>query len=128
MTLVQRILSVLFSFLLSLGALLFPQTGSRVILRFDANPSTGYTWVCEVEPEGVVEIQKEWYRARPTLFPVTGSGGTYTYIIVPVADGNATLTFYYMRPWEGPESATEILQYQFLVVDGRVAVGLPVGE
>jgi hypothetical protein len=34
-----------------------------------------------------------------------------------------TLTFYYMRVWEGKESAVEIVSYDVTVTDGVIELG-----
>ena len=119
-----------FAFILSvitfLTVWLCPVQKNTEVITFDANPSTGYTWVCEMDPEGVVKIDKEYFTQPPTIVPITGAGGTYTYVIAPVADGATTLTFYYMRVWEGQESATRTETYDFTVTDGVIHMDGPI--
>lgn len=95
-------------------------------LSFDANPSTGYSWVCEMSKEGIVEISHEYYKQDFSFTPVVGAGGTSIFIISPVKDGSTTLTFYYMRSWEGKDSAAEIVNYLATVKNGNVDLAEPV--
>lgn len=122
----MRIIAAIVSLVLSVVAWIMPATANTVKLSFDANPSTGYTWVCEMDKEGVVKIADEYFKQPFSITPVVGAGGAYTYIIAPVADGEATLTFYYMRSWEGKDSATEIINYAFTVANGKISVAEPV--
>ncbi len=116
-----RIIAAILSLVLSVIAWIMPAAANTVKISFDANPSTGYTWVCEMDKEGVVKIADEYYRQPFSITPVVGAGGTYTYIFAPVADGEATLTFFYMRTWEGKDSAAEIVNYTFTVANGRIS-------
>ena len=70
--------------------------------------------------EIIVKVDKEFFTQVPAVNPLPGAGGTYTYVIVPVADGKTTLTFYYMREWEGKESAIKVEIYDFTVTDGKI--------
>lgn len=121
-----KIFALILSVITFLTAWLCPVQKNTEVITFDANPSTGYSWFCEMDPEGVVKIDKEFFKQPPTVVPVTGAGGTYTYVIVPVADGKTTLTFYYMREWEGQESAVRIEAYSFTVTDGKIHMDGPI--
>lgn len=105
---------------------LTPLPKNAVTFSFVANPSTGYTWVCEQNPEGIVEIADEYYMQKITFNPQPGTPGTYKFVVAPVADGETTLTFYYMRVWEGKDSAVEIINYDISVVNGIIDVSEPV--
>lgn len=105
---------------------LTPLPKNAVTFSFVANPSTGYTWVCEQNPEGIVEIADEYFIPKVSFNPVAGAPGTHRFIIAPVADGETTLTFYYMRVWEGKDSAVEIVNYDISVVNGIIDVSEPV--
>lgn len=119
----MKIFALIQSFILSLLGMGGHFSSSTAVVSFDANPSTGYSWVCEMEPEGVVEIEKEYYTPAPVPPGTVGSGGLYTFVIAPVADGETTLTFYYMRAWEGKDSAAEVVSYDVTVTDGMIEMG-----
>ena len=121
-----RIITFFLSAIMLISSWIFPGQKDPVYLYFDANPSTGYTWVCEMDPEGIVKIDREYFTQPPADDPIAGAPGTYTYVIVPVADGETTLTFYYMRTWEGQESAADIQTYTFTVTNGKININGPI--
>lgn len=92
-----------------------PYPANTVTISFEANPSTGYTWICEMNPEGIVKIVDDYYVPDTSPAPAAGMPGTYNFIIAPVSDGKTKLTFYYLRVWEGKESAAEIISYYVTV-------------
>ena len=68
-------------------------------IELDGNPTTGYVWTVEADPEWAVEIE-ETYESDSTDEMLSGVGGTYTYYVTGVEPGEVTLTFTYARPWE----------------------------
>lgn len=121
-----KVLTFIFSVIMFLSTLLCPIPKNAAVITFDANPSTGYSWVCEMDPEGIVAIDKEFFTAPPRFNPIVGAPGTYTFVIVPQADGETTLTFYYMQAWVGQESATRVETYDFTVTDGEIHMEGPI--
>ena len=84
-------------------------------ISLDGNPTTGFVWTAEADPEWVVEID-ESYESDSNDMALSGVGGTYTYLVTGSEPGEATLTFTYARPWESVEPwRTE--QYTILVGD-----------
>lgn len=121
-----RVIAFLISIVMSVISWLCPVPAKSATIAFESNPSTGYSWVCEMSPEGIVKISREFYKQPVSLTPIVGAPGTYTYVIVPVTDGKTTLTFYYMRGWEGKDSATQIISYDMTVTKGIISMEEPV--
>ena len=64
------------------------------------NPTTGYTWVSEIVPDGVVrEVSCEFLQDSAPQ-GTTGVGGTFVFTFEAVAAGEAEITFSYLREWE----------------------------
>ncbi len=125
-TFFTKVLTFILSIIMLLSSWLCPVSKNVAVITFDANPSTGYSWDCEMDPEGIVEIDKEFFTSPPQFDPIAGAPGSYTFVIVPVADGETTLTFYYMQAWVGHESATRIETYNFTVTDGKIHMDGPI--
>ena len=121
-----KVIAFLVSVVMSFTSWLCPVPAKSATVAFESNPSTGYSWVCEMAPKGIVKISSEFYTQPVSHTPVVGAPGTYTYVIVPVADGKTTLTFYYMRVWEGKKSATQIVNYGITVTKGIIHMAEPV--
>ena len=122
-----KLIAVIESFFMAITVWANPApVKSTAAISFDANPSTGYTWVCKMDPTGVVKVASE-HITQPVLpKPVAGAPGIYTFILAPVADGKTKLTFYYMRTWEGTASAAKKVKYNVTVKDGMICLGNPV--
>jgi len=116
--LLAKIFAFIQAVLMTLAAWGFPGVKSAAFVTFDANPSTGYTWVCDMEPEGVVAVKKEYYVPAPVPPGTVGSGGTYTFVLVPAADGETELTFLYLRTWEEPPVPVQTARYTATVENG----------
>ena len=81
------------------------------------NPTTGYTWVYTMSPEGVVrEVSKE-YIASKTDERVSGSGGKFIFTFEALITGEAELIFSYLRVWEEDTPAMETVVYTATVDD-----------
>ena len=116
--LLAKIFALIQAMLMTLAAWGFPGAHSAAFVTLDANPSTGYTWVCEADPEGVVTVQNESYVPAPAPPGTVGSGGTYTFILVPESDGETELTFLYLRTWEEPPVPVQTVRYTATVANG----------
>lgn len=121
-----KIIALIQSLFLTLAVWLIPAVTNKVLIPFDTNASTGYSWVCEMEPEGIVKIEKELFKQPFSFRPIEGGGAKHIFVIAPVADGETTLTFYYMRVWEGKDSAVEIVNYTLTVSGGNIEMSEPV--
>jgi predicted secreted protein len=86
-----------------------PQT---VTFTLDANPTTGFSWqVSQSEELFTVETA---YAEREHKEGLVGAGGTETVTLTPVKAGKTEVTLTYARPWEGGETADQIV-YTFEV-------------
>lgn len=121
-----KVFTFILSVIMFLSTWLCPVPKNAAVITFDANPSTGYSWVCEMDPEGIVEVSKEFFKNPPRFNPVAGASGTYTFVLMPLADGETTLTFYYMQTWLGHESAARVESYDFTVTDGVIHMEGPI--
>ncbi|MBN2225065.1 MAG: protease inhibitor I42 family protein [Deltaproteobacteria bacterium] len=78
--------------------------GGEFAVVLEENPSTGYTWDYSIDPTGLaVETAKESFAAVPE--PMAGSPVNTVWKFRADAEGEATLTYLYYRPWEKPETA-----------------------
>lgn len=78
--------------------LVLPVDGT-VILRLDANKTTGYSWHERIEGEGVNVVSDRYEESRNEK-GLLGSGGKRIYEIKGVKEGRASITFSYYRHWE----------------------------
>jgi len=74
-------------------------TGSKVAtIQMEGNPTTGYTWQKNIEPEDVVKIsEKAESMGKPGM---VGAPSMFTYEFEGLKEGEATVTFSYARSWE----------------------------
>ena len=93
------------------------------ILSFDANPTTGYSWVGFVLGGEAVQLDS----AEGTYIPddqtgmLCGAGGQTQYVVTAVKPGRSIITFDYRRSWEN----TSLEQNVYLaVVDQELNLSL----
>jgi len=80
------------------GTTLEVDRGQEVVLKLDANPTTGYDWeLIEVDPAILSQVGDVDYKADSMLI---GSGGVNTYTFEAVASGSTRLKLVYRRSWE----------------------------
>ena len=101
---------------------------NEVDLYFRSNPTTGYSWIAEVEDEGIVRLQDQYME---DLHPegMTGVGGVHWFHIAGEAPGTTSVRFRYLRPWDPYEDAGSSI-YR-LTVDEELNVliwGVEVGD
>ena len=93
------------------------QKQNTATVELMGNPTTGYTWVYTMLPEGVVrEVSKE-YIADKTYEGIAGLGGKYIFTFEALITGEAKLIFSYLREWEKDTPATETVVYIVTVDD-----------
>ena len=89
-------------------------TAHTEILSFDANPTTGYSWVGFVLGGEAVQLDS----AEGTYIPddqtgmLCGAGGQTQYMVTAVKPGRSIITFDYRRSWEN----TSLEQKVYLAV------------
>ena len=98
-----------------LGCSSMPEQNTATI-ELAGNPTTGYTWVYTMSPEGIVrEVSNDYIVDRADLI---GSGGKFIYVFESITEGVTELIFSYLRVWEVDIPAVETLIYN-AIVDGN---------
>lgn len=69
-------------------------------IELDSNPTTGYTWIYEVDNENIVENVKDEYIQNDVSDDTVGAGGKQHFEFIGVNEGEVKLTFKYKRSWE----------------------------
>lgn len=83
------------------------------------NPTTGYSWECSQEPEGIVSVQEnQTYLGKGEI---AGAPSRFDYFLSAKKDGETTLTFVYRRSW-GKDEPLEKSSYKVDVKDSKVLV------
>ena len=90
-----------------------------VDLYFPSNPTTGYSWTCEVEDPSVVAVRDQFFEDSAELGFV-GNGGTHWFHLSGLKPGATSVIFRYARSWE-LDSATSTTHYR-LTVDENLNV------
>ena len=85
---------------------------NSIDLYFPANPTTGYSWMAEVEDEGIVEVKDQYFSDSRAL-GMTGVGGTHWFHIDGLREGVTSVRLTYQRPWE--DNALYVFVYRISV-------------
>ena len=73
----------------------------ELIVRLDANPTTGYRWVVEHGATSVLsQLDEPFWQPVSSGAPLVGQGGWTTFHYIAVGEGSDTLVIAYRRPWE----------------------------
>jgi inhibitor of cysteine peptidase len=72
------------------------ESGDKFTISFESNPTTGYSWFAETDPE-FVKVADEKFTANSNLI---GAAGVQTFIFQSLKAGQTKITLSYMRPWE----------------------------
>lgn len=88
---------------------------SSVQVELSSNPTTGFSWACEIENPAVVEILSDSYKQNPAPKGMVGVGGVQTFVFACKQSGISALTFTYRRPWKGGDTAE--IRHAKIVVD-----------
>ena len=91
-------------------------------VELEGNPTTGFTWIYTMIPEGIVKELSNDYIQDDADEGMTGVGGTFIFKFEAVAQGETELSFFYLREWED-EPAEEIVVYN-AVVDANLNLTL----
>ena len=95
--------------------------GDSVVFSMFSNPSTGYSWVYELDGDSVIFVKEE-FDAIETSPQVAGAGGTAHFTFAAAHDGTTTITFTYLRSWEPDPENDRTLTAVVVVTDGAVEV------
>ena len=81
----------------------------------EGNPTTGFTWVYTMSPEGVVREISNEYIADNTRGEIVGAGGQFVFVFEAIAAGEAELVFSYLRVWERDVPPLSTVMYKAIV-------------
>ena len=70
---------------------------SNLVVKLDANPTTGYEWTFQIDGSAVQPDGDEFVPASDGAQPKTGVGGVREFNFKADGSGEATLTFTYAR-------------------------------
>ena len=90
-------------------------------IKLDSNPSTGYSWVVELDKEGIIKESGSYYSSRPHIGNLSGAGGTDTFYFDAVSDGKVNITLTYAQHWENGNVARTVV-YECLSEGGKIKV------
>ena len=86
-------------------------------IELDGNPTTGYTWVYTMLPEGIVrEVSNDYV---PNRTNVVGSGGKFIFTFEAITEGATELNFSYLRVWEEGIAPAQTVIYNAIVDDKK---------
>ncbi|MCR5724102.1 MAG: protease inhibitor I42 family protein [Treponema sp.] len=91
---------------------------AQCIISLESNPSTGFSWACEIANPAVAELEDIVYKGNAASEKIAGAGGYEHFVFTCKQPGSTGLTFTYRRPWKGGEIA-EVRRAQ-LIVDDRL--------
>jgi predicted secreted protein len=92
------------------------KAGGIAAVVLEENASTGYVWEYVVEPEGImVEEGKESF--AKTEKKLMGAPKTAAWKFRAESAGFVTLTFNYLRPWEGEEGVAKTVIFDVRIVE-----------
>lgn len=72
--------------------------GESFSVVLEANPTTGYQWELDFDPDYIQLIDREYAPSSPR--EVVGAGGQETFNFLALKSGKTEITFSYLRPWE----------------------------
>lgn len=85
--------------------------GESFVITLDENPTTGYVWAVEGQPELLVLQGSDYVSDAPPNKPdrpmIVGAGGKRTFTFVPHKSGTTTLKLKHWRSWEGDASIVD---------------------
>ena len=84
-------------------------------LTLPSNPTTGYTWIVEQDPE-IFDISSEYKEdsTEGNTEPMVGVGGKETFTLTPKKEGKTEINFLYKQAWDDSSLDTS-LTYQIKV-------------
>ena len=92
-----------------------------LVIDLSSNPSTGCSWVVEIDNESVIKAAGSKYIQKFSAIPVSGAGGTEKFFFDAVSDGEAVITFTYGQHWEGGQIFTKVI-YRCVSKGGKISV------
>jgi inhibitor of cysteine peptidase len=95
------------------GETLTLEKGQTLVLKLNANPTTGYDWeIISLDPDILSQQGEVDYKADSTL---TGSGGVDSWTFKAVDSGGTHLVLVYHRSWEKDTPPLETFELNIVV-------------
>jgi predicted secreted protein len=88
--------------------------GDRLDVELEANPTTGYSWELGPLPEGLELVSSEFEEPGGSL---VGAPGMQLFVFDAVGAGSGILRFEYVRVFDDPVVAEQIVEY-VVTIDG----------
>lgn len=93
--------------------------GESFVITLDENPTTGYVWAVEGQPELLVLQSSDYVSDAPPHKPdrpmIVGAGGKRTFTFMAKKSGTTTLKLKHWRSWEGDASIVDTFSVPVLV-------------
>jgi inhibitor of cysteine peptidase len=90
--------------------------GETLVVRLDANPSTGFSWTALDTAPAILTVDGEpVYTPREGAANTAGAGGVTTYRLRATAAGRGTLAFAYRRAWDTGVPPARMVRYIVIV-------------
>lgn len=102
----------------------------KATLSLPSNPSTGYEWFVEQDPE-LFDIDSELADdtdGNDEGEALAGAGGTEVFTLTPKAEGTTTVTFSYERSWEDAEPESTLTYTIKVSKDMQISVEAFAGD
>ncbi len=80
------------------------------VIALKSNPSTGFDWDFEISDTRIVIATDNHFISGDTSGITAGAPGTRVFSFRGLAEGTATVTFNYLRPWEGEAIRTVVIK------------------
>ena len=97
----------------------YSYSDQAVFVTLDANYTTGYEWTVNIEGASV-QLGEEAYTPHEAPSDLVGVGGTWTCQLNATTNGDATVNFTYLRPWDKTDIA-ESHSLQVSVRNGKIS-------
>jgi len=107
----KKILALVLACMLFSFGFAFAQSAapSTVTITLTENPTTGYTWSYASSDEKILMVTDNGYAADANTAKLDGAGGTHSWTLTGVAEGDATVTLTNGQEWEGGEVGGTII-------------------
>lgn len=94
------------------------EVNDKIRTKLCANPSTGFTWVANIDDEnGVIKLEKQEYVAPDS--DLVGASGTDVWTFKAMKEGTALITMEYSQDWEGGIKAERTYVLDITVMKDR---------
>ncbi len=100
----KKALAILLAIILMTAVAGCGEKNSTYTMELESNPSTGYTWECTADREGIVTEESHDYVLESEE---PGAKGNEVFVFKGASEGDVELTFRYVRVWEDDEAEVE---------------------